>query len=99
MVYYLAGKSAGSRKGFSGKCDLLFKNLPSNIETWLLNAVTKVSEWNSKLREKGAEAAKGLLSAVVDGLKNLPSKMLVIGGNIVKRLMAGYSEYDRMVQR
>ena len=54
-----------------------------------MNAVTKVSEWNSKLREKGAEAAKGLLSAVVDGLKNLPSKMLEIGGNIVKGLWQG----------
>ena len=84
MVYYIAGKAREAGKAFLENVINFFKNLPSNIETWLLNAVAKVSEWNSKLREKGAEAAKGLLTAVVDGLKNLPSKMLEIGGNIVK---------------
>lgn len=56
------------------------KNLPSKIRDFLTQTIQNVISWGSEMANKGRNAAVNLFNAII---KEIPSKMLSIGNNIV----------------
>ena len=75
------------------------QQMVSNASTAASNMLSKVSStlsqlpgpWGSELASKGAAAAKQLFDSVVNGLKDLPSRITSIGSDIVSGLWNGIS--------
>lgn len=65
------------------------KELPGKVWDLLVKVVNKIIEWRNQLIDKGKKAAKGLFDAIVDKVKNLPSKMKDIGVNVAKGIGRG----------
>ena len=66
-----------------------FKELPGKIWTWLTETVEKMKTWASDMKEKAAEAAKGIWDGIVDYLKDLPGRLLELGQEAVGKLAEG----------
>lgn len=69
-----------------------FKNLPAKIGQQLTTALNKVATWAVNLANKGKEAGKKLLDSVVEAVKELPSKMLSIGADLVSGIWTGIND-------
>lgn len=65
------------------------KQIPERVKEVLAAAVARVTEWGANLIAKGKDAAKGLVEAVVNGVKSLPDKMMNIGKDLVRGLWNG----------
>ena len=65
-----------------------FKNLPSNVATWLTSAIEKVTTWASNLAAKAKSAGSNFLQAVVSFFKNLPSNVATWLTNTVAKVTA-----------
>ena len=66
-----------------------FKKIPTSLQTWLTNAVTKVTTWGSNMASKAKAGMKNVITAVTTGLRELPQKILSIGGDLVSGLWNG----------
>lgn len=89
-ITLLYQKSEGFRKIVDTIVNF-FKQLPGKIWNAIVGAVTKLATWGSKMKEKATQAAQKVLTAIVNGLKKIPSKVLSIGGDVVKGLWNGIS--------
>ena len=69
-----------------------FNSIPTRIKTALSNAISSVVSWGATLATKGREAGSKLLNAVVDKVREIGSKMLSIGGDIVSGLWSGIND-------
>ncbi len=75
--------------GFFKSLPEKIKELPAKIWNTLVAVITKVLVWRRHMIDKGKAVAKGLLDAVVNGIKSLPSKMLNVGLNVAKGIGRG----------
>ena len=66
-----------------------FNSIPTRVQTALSNAISTVVSWGATLATKGREAGTKLVNAVVNKVKEIGSKMLSIGGDIVSGLWNG----------
>lgn len=66
-----------------------FAQLPGRIWNWLLQTINKVISWGASMAQKGQEGAKNLFNNIVDAIKNLPSRMLELGRNVVEGIWKG----------
>ena len=57
----------------------------------LANVIAKIKEFANNLRTSAGEAAEGFKNRLIDGFRDLPSRMLDIGRNIVEGLKNGIS--------
>ncbi len=67
------------------------QQLPEQVWVWLVNTANKLNQWTIQLVQKGQAAATGLVNAVLDGVRTLPSLMVSIGSDIVQGLWNGIS--------
>lgn len=58
----------------------------------LSQALAKVGQWIGQMASKGAQAAQKLATSVVNGLQNLPQKVLSVGKNLVTGLWNGIKD-------
>ena len=63
--------------------------LPGKIWNWLVSTITKVVNFGKDLYQNGKEAATKFLNAMLDTLKELPSRMADIGKNAIKGMVDG----------
>lgn len=68
-----------------------FRRLPSSIQTWLSNALSKIASWGSNMASKAREGMRNVITAVTNTLKELPGKIVSIGGDLVTGLWNGIS--------
>lgn len=66
-----------------------FKKIPTSLQTWLTNAVNKVTSWGSNMAAKAKAGMRNVITAVTSGLRDLPQKVLSIGGDLVSGLWNG----------
>ena len=78
----------GIIKGFNAVVDF-FKTMPGKIWDAIIGAVSKISDWGSRMREKAIDAGQKVITAITGKLKTIPSKVLSIGGDVVKGLWDG----------
>lgn len=69
-----------------------FKRLPSSIQTWLSNALSKVASWGTNMANKAREGMRSVITAVTNTLKELPGKIVSIGGDLVTGLWNGIND-------
>lgn len=69
-----------------------FSGFASDIGGKLSGALSNVISWGANLASAGVEAAQKLYTAVVEGLAELPGKMLEVGVNIVEGIWEGITE-------
>lgn len=67
------------------------QQLPEKVWVWLVNTANKLNQWTIQLVQKGQAAATGLVNAVLDGVRTLPSLMVSVGSDIVRGLWNGIS--------
>lgn len=67
------------------------QQLPEQVWVWLVNTANKLNQWTIQLVQKGRAAATGLVNAVLDGVRTLPSLMVSVGSDIVQGLWNGIS--------
>lgn len=67
------------------------QQLPEQVWVWLVNTANKLNQWTIQLVQKGQAAATGLVNAVLDGVRTLPSLMVSVGSDIVRGLWNGIS--------
>lgn len=67
------------------------QQLPEKVWVWLVNTANKLNQWTIQLVQKGRAAATGLVNAVLDGVRTLPSLMVSVGSDIVQGLWNGIS--------
>ena len=67
------------------------QQLPEQVWVWLVNTANKLNQWTIQLVQKGQAAATGLVNAVLDGVRTLPSLMVSVGSDIVQGLWNGIS--------
>lgn len=67
------------------------QQLPEKVWVWLVNTANKLNQWTIQLVQKGQAAATGLVNAVLDGVRTLPSLMVSVGSDIVQGLWNGIS--------
>ena len=67
------------------------QQLPEQVWVWLVNTANKLNQWTIQLVQKGQAAATGLVNAVLDGIRTLPSLMVSVGSDIVQGLWNGIS--------
>ena len=67
------------------------QQLPERVWVWLVNTANKLNQWTIQLVQKGQAAATGLVNAVLDGVRTLPSLMVSVGSDIVQGLWNGIS--------
>lgn len=65
-----------------------FKQLPGKIWTWLLNTVTRVVNWGSRMKSKAKETASGFIQSVISFFKQLPGKVWTWLVNTVQKVIA-----------
>ena len=63
--------------------------LPGRLAQIISNIISRLAQWVSQMRQKGAEGARSLFNAVVNGLASLPSKMMSVGREIVNGVWKG----------
>jgi len=66
-----------------------FSSLPGRIWEWLVDTVNKIIDWGSNLASEGARAGGELVDSIINVVKDLPSKFIDIGVNIVKGIWEG----------
>lgn len=66
-----------------------FSQLPNKIQIWLVNALTNIKTWCTNMITEGKKGANDTVTAIVNGFKNIPSKMAEIGRNIVQGIKDG----------
>lgn len=66
-----------------------FRELPGKIWSAIVGAISNLESWGSQLVSKAKSAMSNVASAVVNGLKSVPSSMASIGKNIVEGLWNG----------
>ncbi len=66
-----------------------FGKLPGRIYDKIIGAVTKIKDWGNKMKGKALEAAGKVVTAVTGKVKEIPSKLKSIGGDIVSGLWDG----------
>lgn len=72
-----------------------YKQLPGKIWEILKSLVTNIAKWGTESRKKAKEGAKKIFTAIVDTIKQLPSKMLSAGKDLVRGLWNGINgAYD-----
>ena len=69
-----------------------FKELPGKIWNAIIGAVSKIGEWGGCMKNKAVDAATKVVSGLVNKLKEIPNKVVSIGGNVVKGLWNGISD-------
>ena len=69
-----------------------FKELPGKIWNAIIGAVSKIGEWGGRMKNKAVDAATKVVSGLVNKLKEIPNKVVSIGGNVVKGLWNGISD-------
>ena len=67
------------------------QQLPEKVWVWLVNTANKLNQWTIQLVQKGQAAATGLVNAVLNGVRTLPSLMVSVGSDIVQGLWNGIS--------
>ena len=67
------------------------QQLPEQVWVWLVNTANKLNQWTIQLVQKGQAAATGLVNAVLDGVRTLPSLLVSVGSDIVQGLWNGIS--------
>lgn len=67
------------------------QQLPEKVWVWLVNTANKLNQWTIQLVQKGQAAATGLVNAILDGVRTLPSLMVSVGSDIVQGLWNGIS--------
>lgn len=60
-----------------------FQELPGRMAEWLNQAIEKVKEWATNLRDKAKEGAQNAVQAIVDFFTDLPHKMGVAIGTAI----------------
>lgn len=65
----------------------------------LSQAIAKVGQWIGQMASKGAQAAQKLATSVVNGLKNLPQKVLSVGKNLVTGLWNGINDKAKWLKK
>ena len=66
-----------------------FQQLPGRIWNWLLQTINNIISWGISMAQKGREGAQNLFNNIVDTIKNLPSRMLELGRNVVEGIWKG----------
>lgn len=66
-----------------------FAKLPGRIWEWLLNTISKVIQFGRDLGTKSREAGGEMVKNIIGAVKDLPSKFMDIGVNIVKGIWEG----------
>jgi phage-related protein len=89
FVVNMANKAREAGSKFLQNVVSFIKNLPSNMQKWLRNAVAKVTEFGTNAVAKAKTAAKNIKDAVVNGIKGLPDKIKTVGKDLVKGLWNG----------
>lgn len=75
-----------------------FAQLPGRIWNWLLQTINKVISWGASMAQKGQEGAKNLFNNIVDAIKNLPSRMLELGRNVVEGIWKGITGAESWIK-
>ena len=65
--------------------------MPGRIASFLGNVISNLASWAGNMASKGAEGARNMFNAVVNGLTSLPERVLSIGGDIVRGIWNGIS--------
>lgn len=78
----------GIIKGFNAVVDF-FKGLPGKIWNAIIGAVSKISDWGGRMKSKAIEAGQKVLTGITGKLKEIPGKVLSIGGDIISGLWNG----------
>ena len=68
------------------------KQLPDKIANAIRGALTKVEQWGTNMVSKAKAGMAKVVSTVTSTLKELPSKVLSIGGDLVKGLWQGVTD-------
>ena len=63
--------------------------LPGKIWNFLVQTISKIVSFGAQMKQKSIQAAVDFTVSLVNGLKDLPSKMAEIGSNIVKGIWNG----------
>ncbi|HBF2343749.1 TPA: hypothetical protein KN061_004094, partial [Clostridioides difficile] len=63
--------------------------LPGKFKEWLDNIISNVISWGTNLVKQAGEAGKNMANAVKDALKDLPSRIMSIGKDVVRGLWEG----------
>lgn len=81
----------GIIKGFNAVVDF-FKTMPKKIWDAIIGAVSKISDWGGRMKSKAIEAGQKVLTGITGKLKEIPGKVVSIGGDIVKGLWEGIGD-------
>lgn len=68
------------------------KALPGKIYNAIVGAIEKVQQWGTNMVNKAKTGMKNVVTAVTTTLKELPSKVLSIGGDLVSGLWNGVND-------
>lgn len=65
--------------------------LPGEIWNSIIGAVDKIGDWGKKMQEKAKNAITTVCTSIVNGFKDMPTKLLNVGTNLVQGLWNGIS--------
>ena len=65
-----------------------FKQLPTNISTWLTGVITKVSEWSTNIAQKAKEAGVNFVESIVTFFQELPYKIGYVLGFVIGKVIS-----------
>ena len=82
---------AGATNAVNGFINI-WKTLVGKVQSVLTDIIGKVTGFISDLAAKAAEAAKGFVDAITEGVKNLPEQFVTIGKNMVDGIWKGLQE-------
>ena len=66
-----------------------FSDITQKFAEWLVTTIVKIAEWRNSLKLKAIEAIKGLIEGIMQKAKEIPSKVMEIGKNIVSGVWKG----------
>lgn len=78
IPYYIGyglGYAISALKEGIPKIIQFFKDLPSNIATWLIETLNKFISWGSDMIVKAGEIGKNIIDGIIKFIKELPSKI------------------------
>lgn len=68
------------------------KALPGKIWNAITGAIAKVGEWGTQMAQKAKTSMQNLITSAVNKLKELPGKVVSIGGDLVSGLWQGVKD-------
>lgn len=71
----MTAAGSNSATGFANSVIAIIQTMPPEVETWLLDTVTRVLVWAVNIRTEAVSAATGFINGVIEQISQLPTRV------------------------